>query len=183
MKRDATTLRLSATDLAGHLACAHLTQLDRLAADGALRPPVWRDPMLDVLVERGMAHEAAYLEFLRVERGLEVLSLSSVGDGAKDVEETGAAMRAGVPVIAQASLRDGRWFGRADVLLRVARASDLGGWSYEVVDTKLTSETRAGTVLQLCLYSDLVALASPGCRWLPRSSTWIAAAPLPAEWS
>ncbi len=39
----------------------------------------------------------------------------------------------------------------------------MGGWSYEVVDTKLAQETRAGTVLQLCLYSDLVAPdAGPG---------------------
>ena len=53
MKLDASTLRLSATDLAGHLGCAHLTELDRLAALRRLKPPVWRDPMLDVLIERG----------------------------------------------------------------------------------------------------------------------------------
>ena len=33
----------------------------------------------------------------------------------------------------------------------------LGAWSYEVVDTKLSRETKGGTVLQLNLYSDLVA--------------------------
>jgi predicted RecB family nuclease len=65
-------------------------------------------------------------------------------------------MRAGVGAIAQAPLLDGRWHGRADVLLRIDRPSELGGWSYEVVDTKLARETRAGSVLQLCLYSDLV---------------------------
>jgi uncharacterized protein len=42
------------------------------------------------------------------------------------------------------------------VLLRIDRPSELGGWSYEVVDTKLARETRAGSVLQLCLYTDLV---------------------------
>jgi uncharacterized protein len=30
-------------------------------------------------------------------------------------------------------------------------------WSYEVIDTKLARETKGGTVLQLCLYADLVA--------------------------
>jgi predicted RecB family nuclease len=30
-------------------------------------------------------------------------------------------------------------------------------WSYEVIDTKLARETKGGTVLQLCLYSDLVS--------------------------
>ena len=37
--------------------------------------------------------------------------------------------------------------------------SSLGGWSYEVVDTKLARETKGGTVLQLSLYSDLLAKA------------------------
>ena len=32
----------------------------------------------------------------------------------------------------------------------------FGNWSYEVVDTKLARETRGGTILQLCLYSELV---------------------------
>ncbi len=41
--------------------------------------------------------------------------------------------------------------------LRIDTPSALGPWSYEVVDTKLASETRAGTVLQLCLYAELVA--------------------------
>jgi uncharacterized protein len=35
----------------------------------------------------------------------------------------------------------------------------LGGWSYEVLDTKLARETKSGTILQLCLYSDLLAKA------------------------
>ena len=37
--------------------------------------------------------------------------------------------------------------------------SSLGGWSYEVVDTKLSRETKGGTVLQLSLYSDLLGKA------------------------
>jgi predicted RecB family nuclease len=32
-----------------------------------------------------------------------------------------------------------------------------GAWSYEVIDAKLATETRAGTILQLCVYSELVA--------------------------
>lgn len=66
-------------------------------------------------------------------------------------------MFAGPDVIVQAALRTGDWAGRADVLLKVATPSDLGDWSYEVIDTKLARETKAGTVLQLCLYSHLLA--------------------------
>jgi uncharacterized protein len=156
MKLEGLALRLSATDLAGHLGCAHLTELDRLAALAVLRPPVWHDPMLEVLRERGIVHEAAYLAYLRDERKLEVARLDGEGSPERAAEEAVAAMRAGVPVIAQATLRDGRWHGRADVLLRLEAPSRLGAWSYEVADTKLAAETRAGTVLQLCLYSDLL---------------------------
>ncbi len=65
-------------------------------------------------------------------------------------------MARGVPVIAQATLAHGRWFGRADVLRRVECASRLGAWSYEVYDCKLARETKAATILQLSLYSGLV---------------------------
>ena len=77
-------------------------------------------------------------------------------DEASAFEKTCEAMRAGADVIVQATLAGGRWRGRADVLLKLDRTSGLGDWSYEVVDTKLARETKAGTVLQLCLYSELV---------------------------
>src|SRR5262249_32928632 len=34
--------------------------------------------------------------------------------------------------------------------------SDLGGWSYEIADTKLARETHAGAILQLGLYSRML---------------------------
>ena len=65
-------------------------------------------------------------------------------------------MRSGSEVIVQAALTEGAWGGRADVLRRVDVPSDLGDWSYEVIDTKLARETKCGAILQLSLYSDLV---------------------------
>jgi uncharacterized protein len=49
--------------------------------------------------------------------------------------------------------------GRPDILRRIDRPSSLGTWSYEVLDTKLARETKSGTILQLCLYSDLLSAA------------------------
>ena len=72
------------------------------------------------------------------------------------LERTIAAMRDGADVIYQAALRSGRWHGRADFLRRVERPSRLGAWSYEVLDAKLARDTRAGTILQLCLYSHML---------------------------
>lgn len=148
-------LQLSASDLANHLGCRHLTALNLATAHGKLSPPVWRDPVLEVLQERGFQHEAEYLDYLRG-TGLSVVEATSKGGGTA-YEATIAAMRNGVDVIAQATLISGDWFGRADILRRVTVAGIAGAWSYEVVDTKLAKETRAGTVLQLCLYSDILS--------------------------
>ena len=147
-------LRLSASDLANHLGCRHLTALDLEAAHGWLSPPTWRDPALEVLQQRGFEHEAQYLEHLR-DLGMTVAEVSAPGDGSA-FDATVADMRDGTDVIVQATLAAGGWFGRADILRRVPVQSALGAWSYEVIDTKLARETRAGTILQLCLYSDIV---------------------------
>src|SRR6185369_7798807 len=51
----------SATDLVGFLACEHLTALELAAAARLVKRPVRADPELDVLQERGLAHEQRYL--------------------------------------------------------------------------------------------------------------------------
>ena len=147
-------LRLSATDLSNHLHCHHLTGLALAVARGERRRPDWYDPRAEVLRERGYEHEARYLRQLRDE-GREVVELADAGDGDL-VAATEALMRRGAGVIAQGALARGRWFGRPDVLLRVPGETDLGPWGYEALDTKLARETRGATVLQLCLYSQLV---------------------------
>ncbi|HZN03508.1 MAG TPA: TM0106 family RecB-like putative nuclease, partial [Candidatus Polarisedimenticolia bacterium] len=156
MKRTGDTLRLSATDLANHLACRHLSHLDLAVARGLRRPPDWNSPDAAILRERGEEHEDAFLTHLAA-KGLRI---ARPGDGPDDdagFARTLAAMREGADVIAQATLVDGSWFGRADVLCRVPLPSQLGDWSYEVWDTKLARETKGGSVLQICLYSDLLA--------------------------
>ncbi len=155
MKLRDSRLVFAATDLSNHLACRHLSILDRDVAAGKRPKPEAYDPRLAVLAERGREHEVAYLAHLR-DRGSQVLELSSEGGEATAREATREAMRNGVDAIAQASLGDRDWGGRADVLLRVEHPSDLGGWSYEPVDTKLAEETRGGTILQLVVYAELL---------------------------
>lgn len=156
MKIIGETLRLSATDLVGHLNCRHLTQLERAVANGALaRPKSW-DPLLDVLWARGAQHELDFVEHLKAQ-GLETITIPGIDIDDIAISETLAAMQKGCAVIVQAALASGRWAGRADVLRRVERPSALGTWSYEVVDTKLSRTTKGGTVLQLSLYTELLA--------------------------
>ena len=156
MRQVRGAIRLSATDLANHLACHHLSRLDKAAAQGRLKPPDYFEPDAAILRERGDDHEAAFLSHLEA-KGLRLARPAAETDDEKGFARTLAAMREGADVIVQATLVDGDWSGRADVLLRVPRPSRLGGWSYEVWDTKLARETKGGSVLQICFYSDLLA--------------------------
>ncbi|WP_457154326.1 TM0106 family RecB-like putative nuclease, partial [Mesorhizobium sp. P5_C1] len=158
MRRSDDEINLTATDLVGHLNCRHLTALDLAVAQGVLAKPSTYDPFLDILRERGALHEQAYVDHLKAS-DLDAVRIDGVDITAASAARTLEAMRAGTPVIVQGALANGRWSGRVDVLLRVETPSALGSWSYEAVDTKLARETKGGTVLQLCLYSDLLARA------------------------
>jgi uncharacterized protein len=108
-----------------------------------------------VLWERGAIHEQNYVQHLK-DAGFEVLRIDGVDVSQDAVSQTLEAMKSGTPVIVQGALAHDGWIGRADILRRVETPSALGNWSYEAIDTKLARETKAGAVLQLCLYSDLL---------------------------
>jgi len=151
-------IRLSASDLSNHLACRHLTTLELQVARGERTAPDWAAPDLKVIQELGLRHEEAYLAHL-VAQGLKVENLGHIDHKEEErlLAETLALMERGAEVIAQGALSDGEWFGRPDVLRRVEKPGKPWAWSYEVADTKLARETKATTILQLSLYSDLLA--------------------------
>ena len=151
-------IRLSAGDLVNHLACRRLTELNHEVAVGSRAAPGYWDPTLDLLWERGLAHEQAYIRHL-IDAGAQVTRVEGSGLEAATVAATMKAMNAGEEVIVQGALVQGHWGGRMDILRRVEARSRLGSWSYEVIDTKLARETKSGTILQLSLYSDLVGEA------------------------
>lgn len=158
MMKVGKAMLFSASDLVGHLNCRHLTDLDVAVAAGQLRKPATWDPLLEVLWKRGEIHERNYIEHLR-NTGIEIVEIEGVGITSASAEQTYSAMKAGAAVIVQGALLQDPWSGRADILLRVPTPSALGAWSYEVIDTKLARETQGTTVLQLCLYSDLLSSA------------------------
>ena len=160
-----TTLILSATDLSKFLSCTHVTLLDRLTALGLQpKPPKYDDPALEALFARGLEHEASYLDALKAQT-LSVVEFEdkparrSPDDWRQLAAETTEAMKSGPDVIYQGVLFTEPWLGKPDFLRRVEVPSDLGDWSYEVVDTKLAREAKAGAVLQITFYSDLLARA------------------------
>jgi uncharacterized protein len=143
-----------ATDLTNFLGCRHLTALERLAAHQLAKRPFFDDPMLEILRERGLEHERSYVDHL-AQSGKRVVQIDRTSPTA--FADTLAAMSQGADVVVQARLEHQTWAGWADVLLRVAGESRFGPWRYEPVETKLAKETRGATLIQLCLYADLLA--------------------------
>ncbi|AMS40144.1 TM0106 family RecB-like putative nuclease [Aminobacter aminovorans] len=147
--------QFSSQDLGGYLNCRHLTALELRIARGTLaRPKPW-DPSLEALWERGARHERDFVEYLAAQ-GHAITVIPGVDIDISAVDATRAAMETGAPAIVQAALQADAWVGRADVLLRVERPSALGTWSYEPWDTKLSRDTKAATIQQLCLYAELL---------------------------
>ncbi len=159
----------SASDLVGFLECEHLTTLERAVFVTDLERPSRIDPELEVLQRRGIEHEQRYLAHLRglgrsVVDGRHPSTDDAPADRLQAIERDAALtrrqMELGAEVIYQATLFDGSWLGYADFLLRVdgpGAVSDLGPYHYEVADTKLARHVKGGALLQMCVYSDLVA--------------------------
>lgn len=149
--------RLSASDLMRFKGCRHATTLDlrRLEVGDLLPQEDGEEAAL--LQAQGDAHELAFLDRLKKE-GRNVIEIATDGRSIEEcVEATIAAMQSGADVIFQGAMLDGSWGGYSDFLERVEIPSELGNWSYEVVDTKLKRRPDPKHVLQLCLYSDMLA--------------------------
>jgi uncharacterized protein len=146
----------SPTSIADFLACQHLTALNQAETAGEIKKRFCADPLLDFLIKLGQAHEQAYLTQL-TEQGLKIVEIPTDGSRRDAGERTIEAIRGGADVVYQATFLDDQWFGRADFLIRVDKPSELGSFSYEVVETKLARSTKARAIIQLCFYSDLLS--------------------------
>jgi predicted RecB family nuclease len=146
----------SASDVANFLACHHLLTLDRAAAAGQTERPYFYDPGIEVLRELGARHEQAYLRHLTVDRGLDVAKIPTDISWAEAAAQTVDVLRRGASIVYQATFQNGPWHGRSDFLIRVPKPCQLGAWSYEPLETKLALSTKAGALIQLCFYADLL---------------------------
>ncbi len=152
-------MRRSASVLAAYSECAHLAWLDRRAALGLEPRPAAPDAAAQLLFARGQEHERLHLEALRA-TGTDIVTIAdSYRQPEAGAAATLAAMRAGASVIYQGVVLDEGWWGIPDFLERVERPSALGAWSYEVVDAKLAKRSKPAFLLQLGLYSALLAAA------------------------
>jgi uncharacterized protein len=153
MKKENGQLIFSPTDLSGFINCKHLTQLNRLAAEGVIKRPIRNNRVTEMLQLKGIEFENRFLEKFEAE-GKTIVRIEQEDNDA--FNKTIAAMQSGVDVVYQARLKKDNWQGWADFLIKVDKPSDLGNWSYEVMDTKLATETKSGTILQIALYSQII---------------------------
>ena len=146
----------SPSDLVNHLACEHLTQLNRLAARGELVRPADERSEVKLIQELGDEHELRYLEALR-SQGLTVVEIADAATSSQlpaRHSETVAAMQSGVDVIFQATFFNGQWRGHADFLLRASGPSPSGDvHHYEPYDTKLARTAKVSALVQLADYA------------------------------
>jgi len=154
MRKFENKILYSATDLNGFLGCRHNTFLDIKDLETPL-PHAKDDAQMQLIQDKGLEHEHHYLESLK-NTGLIVVEVPEKGTLQERVAMTRNIMREGPDIIYQAALSKGSWHGFADFLKRVEHPSDLGAFSYEAVDTKLSKHPSPDNIMQLCVYSDLL---------------------------
>lgn len=155
MRSTANGLLFSASDLVTFMGCRHATWLDATSARSGTRPPEIADAHTELLQQRGLEHERAYLQEL-IESGLTVDTIPAEGSIDERAAATQAAMMRGADIIYQGALIDRPWHGYSDFLRRVEIPSSLGAWSYVVIDTKLARSAKASHALQLGVYARLL---------------------------
>jgi uncharacterized protein len=156
-RNESGVVLLSASDLMRFAGCSHATTLDLARLAGRGPAPGEDSEDAELLQRHGDAHEARHLARLKA-AGRSVVEVDRAGlTLAEGVAITRAALAGGAEVVFQGALAGGMWGGWTDFLERVERPSALGAFSYEVADTKLKRKPHPKHVLQLALYSDLLA--------------------------
>jgi len=157
MQRIDGSVLLSASDLMRFTGCAHATTLDIARMNGSGLEPAADSDDAKLLQQRGDAHELAHLDGLKAQ-SLCIVEIEREGVSLSDgVLHTAEALAQGPDIVFQGALAGGVWGGWSDFLEKVERPSALGEFSYEVADTKLKRTPHPKHLLQLVLYSDLLA--------------------------
>ncbi len=145
----------SPTDLVNFLGCRHASFLDVKALSEDMDKA--QDSAIGQLLQKkGLEHEAAYLQQLKAENKT-VVEIPRSSNLQQRNRRTLKAMQSGSDVIYQAVLFEPPWLSYADFLIKCDTESNLGEFSYEVLDTKLARTPEPKHIMQLCVYSELLA--------------------------
>ncbi|MFQ3451759.1 TM0106 family RecB-like putative nuclease [Bradyrhizobium sp. UFLA01-814] len=156
MKIEGQDILLSASDLMRFMGCNHATAMDLRYIRGEPLVPAEDSEDAKILQKQGDDHELRFLSRLKAERHsvIEFSRQENLGAAARATRE---ALVQGAEVLFQGAFLSPPWGGWSDFLIRTEKPSTLGGFSYEVVDTKLKRKPDPKHILQLVLYSDLLA--------------------------
>ena len=146
---------LSASDLMKFTSCRHATVLDIQYMNGDGPQPREASEDAALLQKHGDLHEAQYLEELK-RSGKSVIEIQAA-PLREASRHTAEILAQGADIVFQGAFLRGNWGGWSDFLVKVDKPSNLGDFSYEVIDTKLKRRPDPKHVLQLVLYSDLLA--------------------------
>ena len=166
MRRNNGTYTISATDLASANACPHITSSTLERLDGKFTIIPFHDPQLEMLQQIGNSYERSYLEEL-IQEGKRVGIIHSSGQhqpghpvGSIVYQSVADALTDRPDIIYQAELI--KQLSPTLILrgivdfLELVYTDRFPDGVYIVVDTKLSNKTKAGSVLQIAMYSELI---------------------------
>jgi predicted RecB family nuclease len=155
MKKTKQQLIFSPSDISVFHQSKFASFMDRVWLEDRSLAQTWgaeieKDEYMSLLGQQGDEHENKVLVDLIKKYGEENVAQLSMKDS---IDDTESAMRAGKQIIFQANLSRDNFAGYADFLIRIERPSNLGNYSYEVWDAKLSQVAKTEHVLQVCAYS------------------------------
>ncbi|WP_440677397.1 TM0106 family RecB-like putative nuclease [Candidatus Pelagibacter sp. HIMB1587] len=109
-------------------------------------------------LEKGLIHEVQYFKELskKYKKVKNIKILKNLSKEEK-IEETIKALEDGYELIYGGWLQSGNWSGELDFLeINKNVQSNLGNYSYEIIDTKNSSKVKGDHIYQVCLYSFLL---------------------------
>ena len=144
----------SPTDLNNFVSCKYHIKNDLLADEKKFKKrEISAD--LKLRIKYGIEHETKHFKLFKNKNNPNVTINNKLTDE-KRFEATKQALTKGYKLIYKAYFIEKNFRGEADFLLRVNTKSDLGNYSYEVYDTKITKNLRPKHVLQITGYSYLL---------------------------
>ncbi|WP_344809327.1 TM0106 family RecB-like putative nuclease [Allohahella marinimesophila] len=157
MRKQNNHILYSPSDVVAFLHSPFITWMNRLALEQPELCPEEdpQDALLDYLADKGLAHESAFLDELRLHYESVVEINTKQSDEAR-LADTLHAMESGAELIFQACLMRDNFRGYADFLVRVPGQLRFGDYLYEPWDTKLSRSIKPYFVVQLACYAELL---------------------------
>ena len=150
-------IQFSPTDLNNFVSCKYIIKNSLLAKDLNLKKKeITADQRLRI--EHGNKHEENHLQILK-KKNKKNITIDPKQPSQKKFKDTIHALKKGYDLIYKAYLRDGDFGGELDFLLKTKDKSNLGNYSYEVYDTKVTKNLKPKHVLQITGYSYILGKA------------------------